>query len=43
LFQAASLSKFVAAIGAMRLVDQKKLSLDDDVDKGLTSWHVARQ
>jgi CubicO group peptidase (beta-lactamase class C family) len=40
LFEAASLSKFVAAIGAMRLVDQKKLSLDDDVNKGLTSWHV---
>ncbi len=40
LFQAASLSKFVAAIGAMRLVDQKTLSLDADVNKGLTSWHV---
>jgi CubicO group peptidase (beta-lactamase class C family) len=40
LFQAASLSKFVAAIGTMRLVDQNKLSLDDDVNKGLTSWHV---
>jgi CubicO group peptidase (beta-lactamase class C family) len=34
LFQAASLSKFVAAIGAMRLVDHNKLSLDDDVNKG---------
>jgi CubicO group peptidase (beta-lactamase class C family) len=40
LFQAASLSKFVAAIGAMRLVDQKRLALDDDVNAGLTSWHV---
>ena len=40
LFQAASLSKFVAAIGAMRLVDQKRLALDDDVNKGLTSWRV---
>ncbi|MGE5261223.1 MAG: serine hydrolase domain-containing protein [Actinomycetota bacterium] len=40
LFQAASLSKFVAAIGAMRLVDQGKLSLDADVNKGLTSWRV---
>ncbi len=40
LFQAASLSKFVAAIGAMRLVDEKRLSLDDDVNKALTSWRV---
>ncbi len=40
LFQAASLSKFVAAIGAMRLVDQKRLALDDDVNASLTSWHV---
>ncbi len=31
LFQAASLSKFVAAIGAMRLVERKRLSLDGDV------------
>ena len=29
LYQAASLSKFVAAVGAMRLVDQKKLALDE--------------
>src|SRR6266508_792523 len=35
LFQAASLSKFVAAVGAMRLVDQKRLSLDSDVNAGL--------
>lgn len=40
LFQAASLSKFVAAIGAMRLVDQKRLALDDDVNASLTSWRV---
>ncbi len=40
LFQAASLSKFVAAIGAMRLVDQKKLTLDGDVNASLTSWKV---
>jgi CubicO group peptidase (beta-lactamase class C family) len=40
LFQAASLSKFVAAVGAMRLVDQKRLSLDTDVNAGLTSWKV---
>jgi CubicO group peptidase (beta-lactamase class C family) len=42
LFQAASLSKFVAAIGAMRLVDQKKLALDSDVNASLTSWRVAQ-
>jgi CubicO group peptidase (beta-lactamase class C family) len=40
LYQAASLSKFVAAVGAMRLVDQKKLALDDDVNAKLTSWKV---
>jgi CubicO group peptidase (beta-lactamase class C family) len=40
LFQAASLSKFVTAVGAMRLVDQQRLSLDADVNAGLTSWKV---
>ncbi len=40
LFQAASLSKFVAAIGAMRLVEQKRLGLDGDVNASLTSWKV---
>jgi CubicO group peptidase (beta-lactamase class C family) len=40
LFQAASLSQFVAAVGAMRLVDQERLSLDADVNAGLTSWKV---
>jgi len=40
LFQAASLSKFVAAIGAMRLVDQKRLALDNDVNADLASWRV---
>jgi CubicO group peptidase (beta-lactamase class C family) len=40
LFQAASLSKFVAAIGTMRLLDQKKLTLDGDVNARLTSWRV---
>ncbi len=40
LFQAASLSKFVAAIGVMRLVDRKRLALDEDVNSSLTSWHV---
>lgn len=40
LFQAASLSKFVAAIGTMRLLDQKKLTFDGDVNASLTSWRV---
>ena len=40
LYQAASLSKFVAAVGAMRLVDKKRLDLDEDVNARLTSWKV---
>lgn len=40
LFQAASISKPVAAMGALRLVEEGKLSLDEDVNKRLTSWKV---
>ncbi|MFO7478771.1 MAG: serine hydrolase [Methyloceanibacter sp.] len=40
LYQAASLSKFAAAVGAMRLLDQDKLLLDQDVNAKLTSWKV---
>ncbi len=40
LYQAASLSKFVAAVGAMRLVDEERLDLDGDVNARLTSWKV---
>src|SRR5581483_1858835 len=40
LFQAASISKPVAAFAAMRLVDQGKLRLDDDVNTWLASWRV---
>jgi CubicO group peptidase (beta-lactamase class C family) len=40
LFQAASISKPVAAMGALRLVEEGKLSLDEDVNKSLTSWKV---
>jgi CubicO group peptidase (beta-lactamase class C family) len=40
LFQAASLSKFVAAAGAMRLVDARSLVLDQDVNRALTTWKV---
>src|SRR5215469_16449796 len=40
LFQAGSISKPVAAAGALSLVQQGKLSLDEDVNKKLTSWKV---
>lgn len=40
LFQAASISKPVAAMAAMRLVEQGKLSLDEDVNVKLRSWKV---
>jgi CubicO group peptidase (beta-lactamase class C family) len=40
LFQAASISKPVAALAALRLVEQKKLSLDDDINTVLKSWKV---
>jgi CubicO group peptidase (beta-lactamase class C family) len=40
LFQAGSISKPVAAVGALRLVEQGKLSLDTDVNATLTSWKV---
>lgn len=40
LFQAASISKPVAAMGALRLVVEGKLNLDEDVNKRLASWKV---
>ena len=40
LFQAGSISKPVAATGALALVEQGKLSLDKDVNKKLTTWKV---
>ena len=40
LFQAASLSKPVAAAAALRLVQQGRLELDADVNRFLTSWTV---
>lgn len=40
LFQAGSVSKSVAAVGALALVKQGKLSLDEDINQKLTSWKV---
>jgi len=40
LFQAGSISKPVAATGALYLVERGKLSLDEDVNKKLVTWKV---
>jgi CubicO group peptidase (beta-lactamase class C family) len=40
LFQAGSISKPVAAIGALHQVQEKKLSLDADVNTELVSWKI---
>ena len=40
LFQAASISKPVAALAALRTVELGKLTLDEDVNHRLTSWHI---
>lgn len=40
LFQAASMSKPVAAMGALALVQEGRLTLDDDVNRWLRRWRV---
>lgn len=39
-FQAASISKPITAMAALRLVEQRKLDLDTDVNGSLKSWHI---
>ena len=40
LFQAASISKPVAAIAGLRLVEQGKINLDSDINERLVTWKV---
>jgi len=40
LFQAGSISKAVTAMAALRLVQQGKLNLDEDVNRKLVSWKI---
>jgi CubicO group peptidase (beta-lactamase class C family) len=40
LYQAASMSKLVTAVAALRLVEKGHLGLDRDVDGDLLSWHL---
>jgi CubicO group peptidase (beta-lactamase class C family) len=40
LYQAASLSKFVTAVGVMRLVGAGQIALDADVGTRFTSWRI---
>lgn len=42
LFQAASLSKPVSAMAALRMVEQGKLALDAGIDQALTSWTLPK-
>ena len=40
LFQAASISKSLTAYGALKLVSQNKLNLDESVNSQLTTWKI---
>lgn len=39
-FQAASISKPLTAMAALRLVQEKRFSLDGDINAVLESWHI---
>jgi CubicO group peptidase (beta-lactamase class C family) len=39
-FQCCSISKHVAMVGALRLVEEERLGLDDDVNDRLSSWRL---
>ncbi len=41
MFQAASISKSLNAVGVLKLVEEGKLRLDEDINKYLKSWHPA--
>jgi len=41
-FRIASISKPMAAMGFMKLVEAKKVSLDDSADRYLTRWHIPK-
>lgn len=41
-FQAASISKVATAVIALRLVEQRKLGLDQDINRVLRSWQLPR-
>jgi CubicO group peptidase (beta-lactamase class C family) len=40
LFQAGSISKPVASYGSLRLVEEKKIDLDENINEYLTSWKL---
>jgi CubicO group peptidase (beta-lactamase class C family) len=40
IFQAASISKTISAIGVMKLVEEKKIEIDRPVEFYLTRWHI---
>lgn len=40
LFQSASISKAISALAVLRLVEQGRLNLDEDVNQRLTSWKI---
>ncbi len=39
-FQAASISKAVTAMVALRMVEAGRIGLDDDINRSLSSWHL---